>query len=203
MVQVLHRQMQRAHVIRVVISQNHQIYPYGRGLYTLLHIFLPFFFFDSELHILRYSATDNRLVTNCINNYFVLHRFFFSPPQCLGLSYNSLPLSTVERLLYNLTPFSIRSINTYEDEWVLLVPDEKNRYDLFLSFHGSEVLTFIKDSPTTRAFVSEYLIPEIHKKWKVVYGRKGKLAIFFDDLEIKDDIKNDIFTICESVLATN
>ena len=52
----------------------------------------------------------------------------------------------------------------------------------------------MKDTPTMREFVQCFLIPKIHEKWNHEEKVMGKLAIFFDEFEIKNDIDNDIFS---------
>ena len=76
-------------------------------------------------------------------------------------------------------------------------------YDLFISFHGSEELGYIKTKPQTRAFIKDFLIPEIRKKWKDDCKRQGKLSIFFDDYEINNSIADDIFSaiLCLRVMV--
>ena len=85
-------------------------------------------------------------------------------------------------------------MNTHKDESCILSPEKNRRYDLFISFHSSEILSQIKDAPDTRQFVRKYLIPAMHKKWNIVNNRKGELAIFFGGLSSDSNIKNDIFS---------
>ena len=79
---------------------------------------------------------------------------------------------------------------------------QKRRNDIFLSFHGSEILNMLVGKPSMREFIEDYLLKDIHKKWKD-HCQRTDLVVFFDDSSIDGEISDDIIAGIYCLQASN
>ena len=70
----------------------------------------------------------------------------------------------------------------------------RKRYDIFISFHGEEVLEVIEHENkgmSTSTFVNRYLVNAIQSMWKRS-GYEGELTLFLDNDGVHDNLDNTI-----------